>query len=157
MSHQVAAGVAAGAEPLSSGAMLRVLPMLAYLALVVYALVDVVQSDEEDGGGIQKGVWILILLLLPFAGSIAWIVVSRRARANRRPAPRTGYPAGPVPPAQYPGRRRTWETDETASADPDDDPEMRWLLEQARLKRESEQSGGDARPRARDDEPDPAG
>ncbi|MFE5342493.1 PLD nuclease N-terminal domain-containing protein [Isoptericola sp. NPDC056578] len=127
--------------------MLRVLPMLAYLALVVYALVDVVQSDEEDGGGIQKGFWILIILLLPFAGSVAWIVVSRRARADRRPAPRTGYPAGPVPPAQYPGRRRTWEVDETASADPDDDPEMRWLVEQARLKREREQAAQEpARP-----------
>ncbi|MCZ2261323.1 MULTISPECIES: PLD nuclease N-terminal domain-containing protein [unclassified Isoptericola] len=131
--------------------MLRVLPMLAYLALVVYALVDVVQSDEEDGGGIQKGFWILIILLLPFAGSIAWLVVSRRVRANRGPAPRTGYPAGPVPPAQYPGRRRTWETDETAAAEPDDDPEMRWLLEQARLKHEREQAARDA-PRPVDDE-----
>ncbi|GAB3100463.1 PLD nuclease N-terminal domain-containing protein [Isoptericola nanjingensis] len=131
--------------------MLRVLPMLAYLALVVYALVDVVQSDEEDGGGIQKGFWILIVLLLPFAGSIAWLVVSRRVRANRGPAPRTGYPAGPVPPAQYPGRRRTWETDETAAAEPDDDPEMRWLLEQARLKHEREQAARDA-PRPVDDE-----
>ncbi|MEU2198988.1 PLD nuclease N-terminal domain-containing protein [Isoptericola sp. NPDC019482] len=131
--------------------MLRVLPMLAYLALVVYALVDVVQSDEEDGGGIQKGFWILIILLLPFAGSIAWIVVSRRARANRRPAPRTGYPAGPVPPAQYPGRRRTWESDDAPSADPDDDPEMRWLMEQARLKREREQATQHQPPSVKDE------
>ena len=131
--------------------MLRVLPMLAYLALVVYALVDVVQSDEEDGGGIQKGFWILIILLLPFAGSIAWIVVSRRARANRRPAPRTGYPAGPVPPAQYPGRRRTWETDDAPSST-EDDPEMRWLMEQARLKREREQATQDPPRPVNDDE-----
>jgi len=130
--------------------MLRVLPMLAYLALVVYALVDVVQSDEEDGGGIQKGIWILIILLLPFAGSIAWIVVSRRARADRRPAPRTGYPAGPVPPARYPGRRRTWETD--APSSPEDDPEMRWLMEQARLKREREQAAQDPPRPVNDDE-----
>ncbi|MGW8565248.1 PLD nuclease N-terminal domain-containing protein [Isoptericola sp. NPDC055881] len=120
----------------------RVLLMLAYLALLVYAIADVAQSDEEDGGGIQKGFWILIILLLPFAGSVAWLVVSRRARAARRPAARTGFPAGPVPPAQYPGRRRTWETAEVP-ADPEDDPEMRWLLEQARLKREREQAAQD--------------
>jgi len=131
----------------------RVLLMLAFLALLVYTLADVVQSDEEDGGGIQKGFWIVIILLLPFAGSIAWLLVSRRARANRRPAPRTGYPAGPVPPAQYPGRRRTWEADD-APADPDDDPEMRWLLEQARLQREREQRAqDDAAPRPDDEAP----
>ncbi|MFD6177656.1 MULTISPECIES: PLD nuclease N-terminal domain-containing protein [unclassified Isoptericola] len=131
----------------------RVLLMLAFLALVVYTLVDVVQSDEDDGGGIQKGFWIVIILLLPFAGSIAWLLVSRRARANRRPAPRTGYPAGPVPPAQYPGRRRTWET-EAAPAEPDDDPEMRWLLEQARLQREREQRAqDDATPQPDDEAP----
>jgi hypothetical protein len=130
----------------------RVLLMLAFLALVVYTLVDVVQSDEEDAGGIQKGFWIVIILLLPFAGSIAWLLVSRRARANRRPAPRTGYPAGPVPPAQYPGRRRTWEAADS-HADPDDDPEMRWLLEQARLKREREQGAREASPRPDDEVP----
>ncbi|MFC8598686.1 PLD nuclease N-terminal domain-containing protein [Isoptericola sp. NPDC057191] len=134
----------------------RVLLMLAYLALLVYAIADVAQSDEEDGGGIQKGFWILIILLLPFAGSIAWLVVSRRARAARRPAPRTGFPAGPVPPAQYPGRRRTWETAEVP-ANPEDDPEMRWLLEQARLKREREQATQDApAPRSDDDGRDAA-
>ncbi|MGH8967703.1 MAG: PLD nuclease N-terminal domain-containing protein, partial [Actinomycetes bacterium] len=119
--------------------MLRVLPMLAYLALVVYALVDVVQSDEEDGGGIQKGFWMLLIVFLPFAGSIAWLVVSRRARAGRRAEYRPGFPAGPVAPAQYPGRRRTWEQDDVPDQ-PDDDPEMRWLLEQARRQREK-QSG----------------
>jgi Phospholipase_D-nuclease N-terminal len=119
--------------------MLRILPMLAYLALVVYAIADVAQSDEEDGGGLQKGFWILIILFLPLAGSIAWLVVSRRARATRRPAPRTGFPTGQMPPAQYSRRRRTWEADDVP-ADADDDPEMRWLVEQARLKREREQA-----------------
>jgi uncharacterized membrane protein len=126
--------------------MLRMLPMLAYLALVVYAIVDVVQSDEEDGGGLGKGLWIFVILLLPFAGSVAWLVVSRRARATRRSASASGFPAGPVPPAQYPRRQRSWEA-EVVPADADDDPELRWLMEQARLKREREQAAPDgARP-----------
>lgn len=118
--------------------MLRVLAMLAFLALV-FAIADVVQSDEDDGGGLQKGLWILITPLLPFAGSIAWLVVSRRVRATRRPAPHSGFPAGTVPPARYSRRGRTWEADDVPPAG-DDDPEMRWLLEQARLKREREQA-----------------
>jgi hypothetical protein len=113
---------------------LRVLPVLAYLALVVYAIADVVQSDDDDTGGLPKALWILVIVFLPLAGSIAWILVSRRHRQRKAAAPGSGFPAGPVPPAQYPARRRTWESSPTPrapSSDPDDDPEMRWLLEQA--------------------------
>ncbi len=125
--------------------MFRVLLMLAYLALVVCALVDAIQSDEEDSGGIQKGFWILIILFLPLAGSIAWLVVSRSARTRRRtsPGPTTGFPASPPPAAHYPARRRTWdEQHDTVPDSPDDDPELHWLLEQARLQRKREQRAG---------------
>ncbi|WP_240930553.1 PLD nuclease N-terminal domain-containing protein [Isoptericola sp. BMS4] len=131
--------------------MLRVLPMLAYLALVVYAIADVVQSDDDDTGGLPKALWILVILFLPLAGSIAWILVSRRNRQRRSAAPRAGFPAGPVPPARYPARRRTWEsspTPPTPSGDPDDDPEMRWLLEQARLQRERDAAAAGETPGA---------
>ncbi|MCA5894939.1 PLD nuclease N-terminal domain-containing protein [Isoptericola sp. NEAU-Y5] len=121
--------------------MFRALLMLAYLALIVYAIVDVVQADDDDTGGLAKGVWIVIILFLPFAGSVAWIVVSQSARQRRRSARGTGFPAGPTPPATYPGRRRTWETEPSPvtpheGGTDDDDPELRWLLEQARLQRE---------------------
>lgn len=124
--------------------MLRLVLFLIYLALVVYALVDVIQADEDEVGGAQKGFWIIAIIFLPLAGSIAWIVVSNAAR-RRRAASRdqvTGFPEGQPPPAQYSRRVRSWERDVAPPA-PEDDPEFLWLMEQARRKRarESPESG----------------
>lgn len=118
---------------------------LLYLALVVYALVDVIQADEEDVGGIQKGFWIIAIVFLPLAGSIAWIVVSNGARRRRASSGGqvTGFPASQPAPAQYSRRVRSWEED--APVAPEDDPEFIWLMEQAKRKREREaRAAGDA-------------
>ena len=126
--------------------MSKVVFFVLYLALVVYALVDVIQADEEDLHGIQKGFWILAIVFLPLAGSIAWIVVSNGARRRRRSAGEqvTGFPAGQPAPARYPRRVRSWEQD-PAPAGPEDDPEFLWLMEQARRKREREAREGTER------------
>jgi hypothetical protein len=119
--------------------MLKLVFFLLYLALVVYALVDVIQAEEEDLGGIQKGFWIVAIVFLPLAGSLAWIVVSNTARRRRRSSGEqvTGFPAGQPAPARYERRTRSWEQDATPLA-PEDDPEFIWLMEQAKRKRERE-------------------
>lgn len=131
--------------------MFRLLFFLLYLALVVYALVDVIQAEEEDLGGIQKGFWIIAIVFLPLAGSIAWIVVSNGARRRRAGSGSqvTGFPAGQPAPARYPRRTRSWEQ-EAAPVAPEDDPEFLWLMEQARRKREREAGDGTARGEALD-------
>lgn len=130
----------------------RLIFFLLYLALVVYALVDVIQADEEDLSGIQKGFWIIAIVFLPLAGSIAWIVVSNGARRRRSSSGQqvTGFPAGQPEPARYARRVRSWEQ-EAAPTAPEDDPEFVWLMEQAKRKREREAREGagraeDARP-----------
>lgn len=141
--------------------MLRRMPKLVffllYLALVVYALVDVIQADEEDLGGIQKGFWIIAIVFLPLAGSIAWIVVSNGARRRRASSGGqvTGFPASQPAPARYERRVRTWEQEDAPVA-PEDDPEFIWLMEQAKRKREREAREGtgrteDARPEGDDE------
>jgi hypothetical protein len=119
---------------------------LLYLALVVYALVDVIQAEDEDLGGIQKGFWIIAIVFLPLAGSIAWIVVSNGARRRRRTSGEqvTGFPAGQPAPARYERRVRSWEQDAAPLA-PEDDPEFLWLMEQAKRKREREAREGAGR------------
>lgn len=117
--------------------MLRVLLPLLAVGLAVYALVDLASSDEDERGGIPKGLWVVLIILLPFLGPIAWILVKRsasRSGARSRPAGRPG-------PGSAPGgaRRRR-----NAPVAPDDDPEFLWRLEQQQ------------RRQARDDAPAPA-
>ncbi|WP_062383628.1 PLD nuclease N-terminal domain-containing protein [Demequina iriomotensis] len=93
--------------------MLKVLPLLVYLGLVIYALADVWQRPEREPYGVTKGLWTAIVLFLPFVGALAWIVL-KLLRPDSGPAPRKGPVA------------------------PDDDPEyLAWLREQGRRKRRS--------------------
>ncbi|WP_223198546.1 PLD nuclease N-terminal domain-containing protein [Solihabitans fulvus] len=56
---------------------------LSYVLLVVAALVSVLRS-RLDGG--MKAVWVLLVWLAPFVGSIAWFLVGRRSAAPHRHA-----------------------------------------------------------------------
>ncbi len=102
--------------------MLRVLLPLLAVGLAVYALVDLASSDEDERGGIPKGLWVVLIILLPFLGPIAWILVKRSAsrsgtRAARR-SPRSRL------------RRRGHAAAAQRAVAPDDDPEFLWRLEQ---------------------------
>jgi len=96
------------------------LPLIA-VGLAVYALVDLASSDEEDRGGIPKGLWVVLIVLLPFVGPIAWILVKR----SQRSAPRYGGSGRPGSGSTPPARRRR-----NVPLAPDDDPEFLWRLEQ---------------------------
>lgn len=61
--------------------MLRNLLILAGFALTVYAFVDCLRSRPEERGGVATPVWIALILLLPIAGPVIWLMMSRRARA----------------------------------------------------------------------------
>jgi hypothetical protein len=45
------------------------------LALIIYALVKTIGSNAGTG---SKVIWILILLLFPFVGFIAWLIFGPR-------------------------------------------------------------------------------
>ena len=50
---------------------------LVLFALVVYAIVKTLQSGASTGG---KVLWIVIVLLLPFLGFLAWLLFGPKAR-----------------------------------------------------------------------------
>ena len=50
---------------------------LVLFALVVYAIVKTLQSGASTGG---KVLWIVIVLLLPFLGFLAWLLLGPKAR-----------------------------------------------------------------------------
>lgn len=88
------------------------LSLLISLGLMVFALAECVQSSDDERVGLHKGIWIVLIVVFPIVGSIAWFVVSR----SRRNASRSGQ--GPtIPPSPVA---------------PDDDPEFLWRLESER-------------------------
>ena len=113
--------------------MLRFLPLLLILAFTLYALIDCLARDEEEIRALPKVIWVLVILLFPPLGPIAWFIAGRaRGGATRR---RTsggpdevvgGYSMGSGSSAGRNGRPIA----------PDDDPEfLRRLEEQQREQR----------------------
>ena len=63
--------------------MVRFLPFLISLVLSVYALFSCIQTPDEDVPHLPKLVWIVLIVFVPFAGPIVWLLMSR-AHANRQ-------------------------------------------------------------------------
>lgn len=67
--------------------MIRFLPVVVELALLVYCLVDCIQTDRSEVRNLGKGWWIVLILVFPLIGGIAWLVAGRPARGQRRSVP----------------------------------------------------------------------
>ncbi len=116
--HPVGASVPP--SPASAGRIpvLRFLPFVVELALLVYCLIDCVQSDGDRVRNLSKGWWVVLIVVLPIAGGIAWLVAGRPTTPRREvPWPSTataGFPEHERPrrftedPAEE-GRRRAEE------------------------------------------------
>jgi len=103
--------------------MLRVLPVIAALLLLVFSLVDWWQSPDARVRNLPKWVWILLILLVPLAGPIAWLFGGRpivespptqsapRPRPPRAPDDDPDFLAKLKPQADRERRLRQWEAD----------------------------------------------
>ena len=75
----------------------RILVPLIELGLLVYCLIDCVQTDSSLVRGLSKGWWVLLIIVLPLVGGIAWLAAGRPERAPRSAVPwrstaTAGYP-----------------------------------------------------------------
>jgi hypothetical protein len=76
--------------------MLRVLPTLLLLVLTIYALVECIQTEPSRQRNLPKALWLLLILVLPLIGPIAWFLTGRPGPAGRgRGTNRPPYPRGP--------------------------------------------------------------
>lgn len=116
----------------------RVLPVVVAIALLVYALIDCLQTDS---GRIRlnRFVWLAVIVVIPVIGPILWIVLGK-IRERRGPA----RPAAPQLP-------------------PDDDPEFLRQLRESDSRHEKmlgqweadlRKREGDIRRRTEPDQPD---
>jgi hypothetical protein len=102
-------------------------------AVWVFCIIDVITTPDVDCRNLPKFVWLMIVILLPDIGSIAWLVAGRTWNsAPRGPAYRSTF--GPV----------SASTRKTRPTNPDDDDEFLASLrsraeEQRRRAREADQ------------------
>ena len=91
--------------------MLRYLPVLLSLALTVYCVVDAIQTDGSRVRNLPKTAWVLVILIAPLVGPIAWLVAGRPEKQT-----------GPVSQRRWEDQRR--ERDARRPRGPDDDPDF---------------------------------
>ncbi len=85
------------------------------IALMVFALVDIIRRDDAQVRYLPKFVWLILVILLPLIGSILWFAIGREYPQQGirlgRPGRRETAPAAQAPPAPPapPQDRRTTE------------------------------------------------
>jgi hypothetical protein len=91
----------------------RGLPVLLEVGLLIFCLIEAIQTPADEIRGLGKGYWILLIIVLPLIGGIAWLVAGRPLR-NRN---RNQWQMGSGFPEYERNRSR-------APRGPDDDPEF---------------------------------
>jgi phospholipase D-like protein len=105
---------------------LRGLPALIEIGLLIFCLIEVIQTPSDEVRGLGKGWWVLLIIFFPIVGGIAWLVAGRPQR-RRDP---NGWHMG----SGFPEYERT----RRAPRGPDDDPDF--LSEMGQINNEQEET-----------------
>lgn len=120
------------------------------LVLLVYCLVDCIQTDSADVRTLPKPVWVLLIILLPLFGGIGWLLAGKpesgAAAARQVPWPTTRTSGFPEYERPRPPRGPDDDPDFLRSIHPDGDHRERTLQQWEDDLRERER-------KLRDDEP----
>ena len=112
------------------------------LCLVVYCVLNIITTPESEVRNLPKMVWLVLALLFPIVGGVAWLVAGR-PQGPARSLPYKGN-AGRIPPEyDRPGRATAFSPD-------DDEAFLRSLRERA----EEQRRKAEQERRARETEPD---
>jgi membrane protein implicated in regulation of membrane protease activity len=73
------------------------------LVLWIFCVVGVIMARAHEMRHLPKWGWLVLVLLFPLVGSVAWLVAGRPRRARRRPGP-LEREASAFPEYDHPGR-----------------------------------------------------
>ncbi|HTE75027.1 MAG TPA: PLD nuclease N-terminal domain-containing protein [Actinomycetes bacterium] len=76
--------------------MLKVLLYLLPLALAIYALVDLVQTKDDEIQGLPKLAWVGLIVVFWVIGPIAWLLAGKRGGRSFLPDPQARAAGGPT-------------------------------------------------------------
>jgi Phospholipase_D-nuclease N-terminal len=62
--------------------MVRVLPALIELGLLIYALIDCIQTPDKAVRNLPRWGWLILIILIPYVGPIAWLFAGRPLRSG---------------------------------------------------------------------------
>jgi hypothetical protein len=110
-------------------ARLFLLLFIAQIVLAAIALISCLSLEKREIRALPRPAWVLIILLLPLVGAIAWFLAGRPARAISPPAWQSGS-----------GFR---EYEQPRSLAPDDDPDFLHSLATNQSKLVADQSQQD--------------
>lgn len=91
--------------------------------LWIYCILDVISSDASLVRNLPKLVWLVLVIIVPDVGSIAWLVLGRPRGARFEPGSTTRRRAP-----------RVREARSSATPAPDDSPEFLRSLDDRRLR-----------------------
>ena len=74
--------------------MLRFLPAVLMLVFTLYCLVDCAQTPPGAVRTLPKGVWLVLIILVPLFAGISWLLAGRPDSSSRPPR-RPSRPQGP--------------------------------------------------------------
>ena len=93
---------------------------LLLLAFWVWALLDVIATEAELCRNLPKGIWLILVLVLPDIGSLAWLLLGRPEKASWRPGSTDfAKPRRPVGYEDHPRYSATPEVTDRRSAELD--------------------------------------
>ena len=123
--------------------MAAVVIALVQILLAVYALVDCLRTDKSElPGRLPRVFWLLIIIVVPLFGPLAWIVISWASKAESADG-RIEIPRNPLEIFRGSGERSRSQEPEIPQA-PDDNPDFLFSLEakmrRERLAREAEEA-----------------
>jgi hypothetical protein len=111
---------------------------LLMLGLWLFCIIDVITTDDSRVRHLPKIVWLLIVLLIPDIGSIAWLIAGHTWEPRTPPPTRA---ARAFPEYDRPGRH--------IPANPDDDEEF---LRQVRARAEAQRKRAEQQRKALEDD-----
>ena len=76
---------------------MRNLAVLLIIGLIVYCVIDVIRSTDDERLGVHPIFWVALILVVPLVGALVWLAVrwSRRTAGGPGPSTRNRRTTGP--------------------------------------------------------------
>jgi hypothetical protein len=135
---------------------MRYIPFVIQIGLMIYALIDCVQTDSVVVRNLPKPLWIFLIVLVPVVGPIVWLVAGRPQGTSGSQVPWPATRTAGFPEYERPRAPRGPDDDARFLAGVDGpDPEKEELLRQweEQLRSREAQMRAEEHPPAEPEEP----